>query len=102
QLPHISPPGIFPEELPDFFAQHKASAQLPAKMLQNQEYVVPPLPEGRNPHRKRVQAVVEVLAETAFLYFFLQLLIGGSYNPHVHMNDLAAAHPHDFLLLKNP
>ena len=70
-------------------------------MLQQEQNVLPPLPEGRHRHRQGVQPVVEIPAEASLLHHLLQGLVGGRHDPHVHVDDAAAAHPHHFPLLED-
>ena len=102
KLPDISIPGVLPKELTDFLAQSEFSSHLLAEMLQNQKDILPPLPERRNPYRQSIQPVIQILPETSVRHLLLQLLIGCCHDPHIHMDHLAASHPHNFPLLEHP
>ena len=101
QLPDISRPGIMQQKIADLLRQAEVSVQLPAEMLQQKENVLSPLSEGRHHHSEGVEPVIQIPSETSLLHLLLQRLIGSGHNPHIHVDDGAAAHPHHLSFLEN-
>ena len=64
--------------------------------------VLPALPQGRQGDVDGVDAVVQVLAETAGPHQGLQVQVGGADEPDIDRNRLAAAHADDAAALERP
>ena len=74
-------------------------AVLLEEVLRQQRDVLLALAQGRQRHRDDVQAVVEVLAELPLLHHLAQVDVGRGDDPHVHLDVLDAAKPHELAFL---
>ncbi len=70
-------------------------------MGREQGNVLPALPQGRDDEGNDVDAVVEVFPEGPFGDLFLQVLVGGGHDAHVHLDGPVAPHPLEALLLQD-
>ena len=89
------------QQVPHFVRQYEAApAPLPEGFNQ-QEDIISPLPQGWNQGRQRIQPVIQIPAEASVLHLFLQGFIGRRHDAHIHIDDLVAAHAHDFPFLED-
>ena len=63
------------------------------EVARQQQYVLAPLPQGRQVEGDDVQPVVEILAKTPCLHLRQGIPVGGADEAHVHRLQLAAADP---------
>ena len=73
-----------------------------AEVVDKQQQIPLPLPQGRDEDGQGVEPVIEVPAEAALLHPALQILIGSGHDAHVYRDDAVAPHPHDLPLLEHP
>jgi hypothetical protein len=107
QFPDIPRPGIVLQASPGRGAEahHRelvAPGFLLQEMLGQQQDVVAPFPEGRQGRQEHRQAVIEVPAEAALGQQLGQILVGGTYQPDIHLGGDIAPQGLHFPLLQNP
>ena len=60
------------------------------------------LPQRRQGDVHRVDAIVQILAETSFAHQLFQVHIGGADEPDIHRDGVGATHPHNTSVLNDP
>ena len=83
--------------MPVEFSVHAAE-----KVLQQQGDILDPLAQGGNANRQHVQAVEEILAETAGGGQGLQVLVGGGNDADIAVNRGIAPHALELVFLQQP
>ena len=61
------------------------------EVIDQQWDVLPPVSQWRQVYGHDVEAIVQILAESAVANLFFQILIGGRHDPHVHASGVRAA-----------
>ncbi|MNT82861.1 hypothetical protein D3C72_2226510 [compost metagenome] len=69
------------------------------EVFDQQRDVLAALTQGRDAHRKDVQAIEQVRAETSLAHGRFQVFMGGGDHSHVDLAGLRIADPFQFLLL---
>src|SRR4029453_4725386 len=70
------------------------------KEIDQRRDVIATVPKRWNHNRDNVQAIVEVLAKTPFLYHNFEVAVGGRDDPHIHFYGPRTPDTHDLSLLK--
>src|SRR5208282_4658019 len=106
ELTHIAGPIVVHQEL--HRGVRKASrrlvvlaAELVEKTLDELGDIFLPLAERRQLQRNDVEAVIQVLAETAFANQLHQIFVGGRENANVDLDCIGAAETHELALLND-
>ena len=99
QLPDVAPPLVGQQEPLQLGREGEGGPNVAAEVVDEQQQIPLPLPQGRDEDGQGVEPVIEVPAEAALLHPALQILIGSGHDAHVHRDDAVAPHPHDLPLL---
>ncbi len=75
--------------------------QLAVEMLDQQGDILAALAQGRQGDADDVEAVEEILAESAAADLVFQILVGGGDQAHIDLDVAGAAHPAEFALLQH-
>ncbi len=107
QLPDIARPGVAAQQLLGLWGElgnllAKARRQDAELTFHQGNYVVWPLPQGRDGNFQSIEPVEEIAAEFPQGNLLPDVHIGGGNDPHVDGDDRRAADAADFLLLEDP
>ena len=106
QLPHIAWPVVSRKGVQRRSCRCGAASgqrlRAAPKVLRQQHDIVASLPQRGHHHPEHVEAVQEVLAESASDDRVIQRAIGGRHDPHIHASRLIFADPPDFPILQDP
>ncbi len=105
QFPHVARPVARQHDLERLGTQHQVTVVLAIEFLQEklgqQRDIVAPLAQRRQKDRDHVDAVVQVGAEFAPGHRLLEILVGGTDQPHIHLDGFVAAHPLELPFLQH-
>src|SRR5208282_5871092 len=106
ELAHIARPIVVHQELHRGVRETSRrlvvfAAELVEKALDELRDIFLALAEGRQLQRNDVEAVIQVLAETAFANQLHQIFVGGGKNANVDLDRIGAAEAHEFALLND-
>src|SRR5262245_411204 len=105
QLANVARPRVLPEELQDLRLQlHVAlvlSVEDPEEQRGQRRDLLAALAERGHPDLHDVQPIVEILAKLAVLQGVLEVPVGGCHDPHIDVDELAAADPRKGQILKD-
>ena len=74
----------------------------PQKVLRQRDNILRPLTQWRNPQLKLPQPMKQILTEAALPHCSFQVLVGGRYNAHIHLDLAIAAQPVERLAIQHP
>src|SRR6185437_12533275 len=71
------------------------------KILKENRYLLPPLPQWRDMDADHVKAIEKVFAKNALLHPPFQRLVGGGKHAHINLDIALAAQPREFMVLQD-
>src|SRR2546426_3221407 len=106
QLANVAGPGMGAKQLAHLGRQRwHGQVVLPGEPLEqglgDEDEVVAPLPQGRQPEHDSAQAEEQIFPETSLAYPLREPLVGRRQNAHVHRARLRPSDPADLLVLQH-